>query len=111
MERSEKGGLKKGDSFVSCAYENNKHRTDECLRGILPESGMHGKRKHRARQYRDPWKETATLSMLGYATSLSAWIGGDLAHPGVDLSVFLHWLAIHGEKYLERKQWEFGVEV
>ena len=55
--------------------------------------------------------EKGLEAIIGYATSLSAWIGGDLADPDNDLSVFLHWLAIHGEKYLERKQWEFGTEV
>ncbi len=50
-------------------------------------------------------------AVVGYATSLSSWVGGDLADPDADLSVFLHWLAEHGTNYLERKERAFGTEV
>ena len=50
-------------------------------------------------------------AIIGYATSLSSWIGDDLAEPEVDLSMFLHWLAEHGQDYLERKELDFGEEV
>jgi hypothetical protein len=49
--------------------------------------------------------------IMGYATSLASWIGGELAHPEADLSVFLHWLAIHGQKYLTERDMSFGAEV
>jgi len=48
---------------------------------------------------------------LGYATSLSSWVGGRLADPASDLSVFLHWLAMNGGDYLEDKGTSFGSEV
>lgn len=48
---------------------------------------------------------------MGYATSLSAWVGGDLADSGADLSLFLHWLAVNGSGYLEEKGVSFGQEV
>ena len=31
--------------------------------------------------------------------------------PDADLTVFLHWLAVNGQTYLERKEREFGTEV
>lgn len=55
--------------------------------------------------------EKGLEAILGYASSLSSWVGGDLADPDVDLSVFLHWLARHGQAYLERKELDFGAEV
>lgn len=48
---------------------------------------------------------------MGYATSLSAWVGGDLADPETDISVFLHWLAVNGNDYLEEQGKRFGDEV
>jgi len=48
---------------------------------------------------------------VGYATSLSAWVGGDLAEPEADISVFLHWLAVNGNDYLEEKGVSFSQEV
>ncbi|HEU5376774.1 MAG TPA: hypothetical protein VFV38_15165, partial [Ktedonobacteraceae bacterium] len=49
--------------------------------------------------------------IMGYATSLASWVGGELAHPEADLSVFLHWLAIHGQEYLKERDVSFGAEV
>ena len=49
--------------------------------------------------------------VMGYATSLASLIGGEFTDPNVDLSVFLHWLAIHGQKYLTEKDLSFGAEV
>jgi hypothetical protein len=48
---------------------------------------------------------------VGCATSLSAWVGGELADPDADISVFLHWLAVNGNGYLEDKGVSFGQEV
>lgn len=55
--------------------------------------------------------EKGLEAILGYASSLSSWVGGDLADPDADLSVFLHWLAQNGQVYLERKERDFGTEV
>ena len=50
-------------------------------------------------------------AVIGYITSLSAWVGGELASPQADLSLALHWLVKEGEKYLERKERDFALEV
>jgi hypothetical protein len=49
--------------------------------------------------------------IMGYATSIASWVGGEFLNPEVDLSVFLHWLAIRGQKYLEERDLSFGMEV
>ena len=49
--------------------------------------------------------------IMGYATSIASWVGGEIAHPDADLSMFLHWLAIHGQEYLIEKDLSFGAEV
>jgi len=55
--------------------------------------------------------EKGLEAILGYASSLSSWVGDDLAEPDADLSVFLHWLAKNGQAYLKRKERDFGAEV
>jgi hypothetical protein len=50
-------------------------------------------------------------AMLGYGTSLSAWVGGDLAQPETDFSLFLHWLADEGSKLLDVEDRDFSAEV
>src|SRR5258708_6294825 len=50
-------------------------------------------------------------AVMGYLTSLAAWVGGDLAEDGVDLSVVLHWLVGIGADYLERVGRDFSAEV
>jgi hypothetical protein len=55
--------------------------------------------------------EKGIEAVMGYLTSLAAWAGGELAEDGTDLSVVLHWLAMKGEAYLERVQWDFSAEV
>lgn len=42
-------------------------------------------------------------AILGYASSLSSWISDAEADPDADLSMFLHWLAMNGQAYLDRK--------
>src|SRR2546425_5279981 len=54
---------KEEHSFVSCGYERKHHRTNECIRGILPESQVPGKRENRRGQYHQSWKETPALSV------------------------------------------------
>ncbi len=48
---------------------------------------------------------------LGYGTSLSAWAGGDLADPGADISMFLHWFAEAASQHMLSKDMDFGAEV
>jgi hypothetical protein len=48
---------------------------------------------------------------LGYGTSLSAWVGGDLADPDGDLSLFLHWFAEAASQHMLEKEMDFGAEV
>jgi len=50
-------------------------------------------------------------AVMGYLSSLAAWVGGDLAEDGVDLSVVLHWLVSKGDEYLERVGRDFSAEV
>src|SRR5258706_7733862 len=68
-------------------------------------------RKLVRKRHEDHNIEKGLEATLGYASSLSSWIGGDLADPDADLSVFLHWLAKNGQAYLERKELDFGTEV
>ena len=68
-------------------------------------------RKLVRKRHEDHNIEKGLEAILGYASSLSSWVGGDLADPDADLSVFLHWLAKHGQSYLERKERDFGTEV
>ena len=46
-----------------------------------------------------------------FATSLAAHVGGDLAKPEADFSLFLHWLHEAGSDYLEFKSRDFALEV
>jgi hypothetical protein len=48
---------------------------------------------------------------LGYGTFLSAWVGGDLADPEGDLSLFLHWFAEAASQHMLSKDMDFGAEV
>lgn len=53
----------------------------------------------------------ALEGVMGYLTSLAAWVGGELAEEAVDLSVVLHWLMGKGEAYLTRVDRDFAAEV
>jgi hypothetical protein len=55
--------------------------------------------------------DRAIESTMGFATSLAAHVGGELARPDADLSLFLRWLYEAGMDYLEVKQREFAREV
>ena len=48
---------------------------------------------------------------LGYGTSLSAWVGGDLADPDADISLFLHWFSEAASQHMLNKEMDFGSEV
>ncbi len=55
--------------------------------------------------------EKGVEAVVGYLSSLAAWIGDELPDEGVDLSLVLHWLAIRGPEYLERVERDFSTEV
>ncbi len=55
--------------------------------------------------------DRAIESTMGFATSLAAHVGGELARPDADLSLFLRWLYEAGMDYLEVKEREFAQEV
>ena len=48
---------------------------------------------------------------LGYGTSLSAWVGGEFADSGADISMFLHWFAEAASQHMLKKDMDFGAEV
>lgn len=47
-------------------------------------------------------------SVLGYLSTLSAWLGGDLARSDTDISQVLHWLNDAGNDYLEEQGVDFA---
>jgi len=55
--------------------------------------------------------EKALEALVGYGSSLSAWVGGSLASPDTDFSLFLHWLAENVPDFLEEKHKDFAQEV
>jgi hypothetical protein len=64
------------------------------------------------RKRKEGWNtDRAIESTMGFATSLAAHVGGDLALPETDFSVFLRWLYEAGMDYLEVKEREFAQEV
>src|SRR5205823_8614611 len=48
---------------------------------------------------------------LGCGTSLSAWVGGDLADPDAEITLFLHWFAEAASQHMLNKEMDFGAEV
>src|SRR5215469_936321 len=64
------------------------------------------------RKRKEGWNtDRAIESTMGFATSLAAHVGGELARPDADLSLFLSWLYEAGMDYLEVKEREFAQEV
>jgi hypothetical protein len=55
--------------------------------------------------------EKALEAIVGYGSSLSAWVGGSLAAPDADFSLFLHWLAENVPDFLEKRDKDFALEV
>ena len=47
-------------------------------------------------------------AVLGYLSTLSAWVGGDLASRDTEISLVLHWLYEEGANYLEEKGCSFA---
>ena len=50
-------------------------------------------------------------SVMGYLSTLSAWVGGDLARRDADISLVLHWLYEAGAEYLDEKGCSFAALV
>ncbi len=51
--------------------------------------------------------ERGLASVIGYLSTLAAWVGGDLATPETDISLVLRWLYGAGLDYLEEKERDF----
>ena len=52
--------------------------------------------------------ERGLASVVGYLSTLAAWVGGELASPEADMSLVLHWLYGAGLDYLEEKEQDFS---
>ena len=52
--------------------------------------------------------ERGVASVIGYLSTLSAWVGGDLASRETDISLALHWLSVAGSDYLQEKERDFA---
>ncbi len=52
--------------------------------------------------------ERGLASVIGYLSTLAAWVGGDLTLPDVDMSVVLRWLYGAGLDYLDEKERDFS---
>src|SRR6266567_4080981 len=55
--------------------------------------------------------QKAVEAALGYGTSLSAWVGGDLADPDADITLFLHWFAEAASQHMLNKDMDVAAEV
>lgn len=89
------------------------HPTWELIQGAFQEAcerPEHYEEVVRKRHYEHNIRK-GLEGIVGYATSIASWVGGEVADPQADLSVFLHWLAIHGQEYLTEKGLIFGEEV
>jgi hypothetical protein len=52
--------------------------------------------------------ERGLASVIGYLSTLAAWVGGDLATPETDISLVLRWLYGAGLDYMEEKDRDFS---
>src|SRR6266702_4154110 len=75
---------------------------------INPPENFHEVIRERKQQWNT---DKAIEATMGFATSLAAHVGGDLAKPEADFSLFLHWLQEAGSDYLNFKSRDFAVEV
>jgi hypothetical protein len=55
--------------------------------------------------------ERGVAAMIGYSSTLAAWLGGEFAVPETDMSVTLQWLYGAGQEYLAEKNRDFVEEV
>lgn len=51
--------------------------------------------------------ERGLAAVVGYLSTLSAWVGGKLVANDTDISEVLHWLYAEGGKYLEKREIDF----
>jgi len=49
--------------------------------------------------------------IIGYTSTMSAWLGGDFAAPDADMSLTFQWLYEHGQEYLQDKERVYIEEV
>ncbi|GCF08100.1 hypothetical protein [Dictyobacter arantiisoli] len=63
------------------------------------------------RRIREKNLERGIAAMVGYASTLAAWKGGECAAPDADLSLILQYLYEHGTNYLEEIGRDFLAEV
>ncbi len=55
--------------------------------------------------------ERGLAAIIGYASTLAAWLGDEYVVPETDMSLVLQWLYEHGLTYLASKQRDFFLEV
>ncbi len=55
--------------------------------------------------------ERGVAAMVGYSSTLSAWLGGQYAAPDTDLSLTLQWLYEAGQVYLSEKERDYVKEI
>ena len=55
--------------------------------------------------------ERALAAIIGYSSTVTAWLGGAYAAPDADMSLTFQWLYEHGQEYLEEKNREYQNEV
>jgi hypothetical protein len=55
--------------------------------------------------------ERGLAAIIGYSSTLAAWLGGEHAEPSADLSLTFQWLYEHGQEYLAEKDRDFFKEV
>ena len=55
--------------------------------------------------------ERGLAAMIGYSSTLAAWLGGKHADPDTDLSLVFQWLYEHGQEYMEERDRDFFAEV
>ncbi|HEX4203373.1 MAG TPA: hypothetical protein VHZ51_04075, partial [Ktedonobacteraceae bacterium] len=55
--------------------------------------------------------ERGLAAMIGYASTMSAWLAGPYAEPDADMSLTFQWLYKHGQAYLDEKGRDYLEEV
>lgn len=55
--------------------------------------------------------ERGLAAVVGYTSTLAAWLGGEYAAPDADMSLTLQWLYESGVRYLDEKEREYWKEV
>ena len=55
--------------------------------------------------------ERGLAGIIGYTSTMSAWLGGEYAAPDADMSLTFQWLYEHGQEYLGDRGRDFLEEV